>query len=382
MIEMKQWTDRLLAGGFVLALFSMSLLFIIRPVQSFSELENRYLQQLPLFSWEHLLSRKFAEDTEAFISDQFPYRAQWVGLKSTLEQLRLQQENNGIYRGENGYLIEKFAEPDWALVQRYAEVIQQFALSHQRNTTFMLIPTSAGLYQDRLPWMAPIYPQAQVHSVIAEQVRTSLHYLDGFDILTPHAEEEIYYRTDHHWTTYGAYIAYQAFAEQWGWKPMTPEQFHIETVSDSFLGSYHTRSQFASIRPDTIERYTPREPIPVDMYIVDSNNTMHSLYDDSYLEKKDQYSYFLGGVHALMQIHSQPLSGQVELEKLLVIKDSYAHNLIPFLTLHVPEIHVIDIRYYNGSINEYMEAQGIEDVLLLFNTTTFVDNSAILKLRN
>ena len=106
------------------------------------------------------------------------------------------------------------------------------------------------------------------------------------------------------------------------------------------------------------------------------------MYDKSFLAKKDQYSYFLGGVHALMTLTTALDLQQIEQEKLLVIKDSYAHNVIPFLTRHVPEIHVIDIRYYNGSIDEYMSDNDIKDVLFLFNTSTLVDEPSILKLNN
>lgn len=82
-----------------------------------------------------------------------------------------------------------------------------------------------------------------------------------------------------------------------------------------------------------------------------------------------------------MTITSQLEPADIEQQKLLVIKDSYAHSVLPFLALHVPEIHVIDLRYYNGNISEYMTANEISDVLMLFNTTTFVDNNGVLKLK-
>jgi len=132
--------------------------------------------------------------------------------------------------------------------------------------------------------------------------------------------------------------------------------------------------------PDSIEVYTPVQPVSTDMYIADTDETFTSMYDTSFLEKKDQYSYLLGGVHALMKFTSKLDPSVVQQEKLLVIKESYAHSVIPFLTLHVPEIHVIDMRYYNGSISDYMSENGIKDVLLLFNTDTFIDSPALLKL--
>ncbi len=359
----------------------MSLAFFLLPKERFSELENRVLQSAPQLTWDNLLSKKYADDAESFVTDQFPFRSKWVAVKSSVEQLRLQQENNGIYKGTDGYLFEKFATPDYSKIQQYADAVKKFAVSHPEvNTTFMLAPTSVGIYADRLPWLAPIYSQAKVNQFIAEDVQGSVSFIDGFNFLSPHASEPIYYRTDHHWTTNGAYLAYVAYAQKMGWHPLSKKEFNIQTVSNSFLGSYHTRSQFNGVTPDSIEVYTPIQPVSTEMYVADTDETFTSMYDANFLEKKDQYSYFLGGVHALMKLTSKPHKSVVKQEKLLVIKDSYAHSVIPFLTLHVPEIHVIDMRYYNGSISDYMSENGIKDVLLLFNTATFIDSPALLKL--
>ncbi|WHY20209.1 DHHW family protein [Paenibacillus sp. G2S3] len=378
---MKQRTDRILVVGFVATLFLVGITFFLLPAQRFSELENRYLQSAPHLTWDNLLSHTYAEEAESFVTDHFPFRAKWVWVKSAVEKMRLQQENNGIYKGKDGYLFEKFEVPDHNKVQQYTAAVKRFADKNaEAKTTFLLAPTSVGLYNERLPWLAPVYSQAEVNQTIAEDVGNSLTFINGFNVLAPHAAEDIYYRTDHHWTTYGAYLAYVAYAKSMGWQPLSQSEFEIETVSNSFLGSYHTRSQFIGVARDSIQVYKPVHDVSTKMHIVDTGETLTSMYDPSYLEKKDKYSYFLGGVHALMKITSQLDPKVIKQEKLLVIKDSYAHSVIPFLTQHVPEIHVIDIRYYNGSISDYMAQNDIKDVLMLFNTATFVDNASILKL--
>ncbi len=286
----------------------------------------------------------------------------------------LQQENNGIYKGKDGYLFEKFVQPDYEKLEKYIGAINGFAGKHPDvDMTFLLAPTSVGLYPERLPWLAPFYPQHKVNDFVGNHLDKGITYLDGFHFLRPHASESIYYRTDHHWTTYGAYLAYVAYAKEQGWQPLAQDDFSIEQVSNSFLGSYHTRGQFQGLLPDTIEAYFPRKPVATEVFIADTDETWTTMYDESFLGKKDQYSYFLGGVHALMTITSDLDAQQIEQDKLLIIKDSYAHNVIPFLTNHIPEIHVIDIRYYNGSVSDYMADNGIEDVLYVFNTSTFVE---------
>ena len=378
---MEQKAEKLLVIGFVGTLLLFALFFFLLPRERFSDLENRYLQTTPDLTWDNLLSKKYAEEAESFITDHFPFRDKWLWIKSSVEQFRLQQENNGIYKGKDGYLLEKFLEPDYTKLEQYTDSVNLFASNRPKvNMTFMLAPTSIGLYPQRLPWMAPSYPQKKVNQFIEERMGNGITFINGFDFLEPHANEPIYYRTDHHWTTYGAYLAYVTYAEQQGWEHFDQSDFQIKTVSNSFLGSYHTRSQFTGTLPDTIEVYIPRDSSYMEMYIADTDETRTSMYDTNFLDKKDQYSYFLGGVHALMKLTTDLNLKQIEQEKLLVIKDSYAHSMIPFLTRHVPEIHVIDIRYYNGSVAEYLLENGIKDVLFLFNTSTLVDDGSLLKL--
>lgn len=399
---MQQMADRLLIGLFIGLLFVMALWFVILPKGHFSELENRVLESRPAWSWQHLFTNQLTAQTERFVDDHFPLRSSWVKIKSTLEQWRLQQENNGIYKGKDGYLFEKFAAPDLELVRHYTEIISKFAFNHQdARIVFMLAPNSIGMYPERLPYLASTYPQDEVHAFIANVIaeggldHSHLSFIDGFEVLRPHAadDEPIYFRTDHHWTTCGAYWAYQAYAEQMGWQPLDEHDFEIKTVSQSFLGSYHTRSQFTRLKPDDIQIYIPRMPLRTDITIVDTGEIMDGLYAKQFLSKKDQYSYFLGGVHALLVLHNErphienniqsglENKNDFHMDKLLVIKDSYAHNFIPFLTHHVEEIHVIDIRYYNGKVSDYLREQDIKDVVFLFNTQSYVENHEIVKLR-
>ena len=380
---MKNKAERLLVISFVSTIFVLSLLFFVLPHERFSELENRYLQRPPKLTLDNVLSSKYAEEAERYVTDHFPFRNQWLSVKSVSEQARLQQENNGIYKGKDGYLFEKFVQPDYEKLEKYIGAVNGFAGKHPDvDMTFLLAPTSVGLYPERLPWLAPFYSQQKVNDFVGNHLDKGITYLDGFHFLRPHASESIYYRTDHHWTTYGAYLAYVAYAKEQGWQPLAQDDFLIEQVSNSFLGSYHTRSQFHGLSPDTIEAYIPRKPVATEVFIADTNETWTTMYDESFLDKKDQYSYFLGGVHALMTITSDLDAQNTEQDKLLIIKDSYAHNVIPFLTNHIPEIHVIDIRYYNGSVSDYMSDNGIEDVLYIFNTSTFVEETSLLKLNS
>ncbi|MFD0589907.1 DHHW family protein [Paenibacillus sp. GCM10027627] len=379
---MNKWTDRIYVWGFISLLGVLCVFFLVSPKKAFSEMENRYLQKAPELSWESIKSKKFSDEAELYVTDHFPLRSNWTAAKSVLEQIRLQKENNGIYLGEDGYLFEKSVKPDFSTVEKYAEAVNKFAANHpDSDISFLLAPNSVGVYPNLLPWLAIAYPQKDINEFIAARAGDELTFLNGFDFLKPDGERPLYYRTDHHWTSYGAYLAYRAFAESKGWEPLDEEQFQIRTVTDSFLGSYHTRGQFVAVKPDSIQKYEPKQPVKTEMHILDNGKTVEGLYDESFLAKKDKYSYFQGGVHAVVKVSSDLKPEDTDLSKLLVIKDSYAHSVLPFLTNHVQEIHMIDIRYYNGNISDYMEQNGIKDALLLFNTSTFVQERSLLKLK-
>lgn len=385
-----KWIDRVYIGGFLSLLAGLLLLFAFQPKTIFSELENRSLQSKPELSWDRIRSQQYAKDAELYVTDHFPFRNGFIAAKSKLEQLRLQKENNGVFLGDDDYLFEKFERPDYEELGSYVDALGQFAANHPAtNLSFMLAPNSIGLYPDRLPWLADAYPQKDVHEWIGERLGSEITFLDGFDFLSGEensgdgvsAERQLYYRTDHHWTSYGAYIAYRAYAESMGWEPLAEADFRIRKVTDSFLGSYHTKSQFGGVDPDSIEIYEPKQAVATELHIADTDETGDSLYDESHLEKKDKYAYFQGGVHALVTVKSELSEDEADLGKLLIVKDSYAHSMLPFLTSHVEEIHMIDVRYYNGNIGDYMEQNGIGDALFLFNTSTFVEERGLLKLK-
>lgn len=385
-----KWTDRIYIGGFLSLLAGLLLLFAFQPKTIFSELENRNLQGKPELAWDRILSQQYAKDVELYVTDHFPFRGGFIATKSRLEQLRLQKENNGIFLGEDGYLFEKFGKPDYEALGAYVDAMRQFAANHpDTKLSFMLAPNSIGLHEDRLPWLAEAYPQKDVHDWIGKRLGNAITFLDGFDFLSGEggedsegtgAERQLYYRTDHHWTSYGAYNAYRTYAESMGWEPLAEKDFEIRKATDSFLGSYHTKSRFG-VAPDSIEIYEPKQSVATELYIADTDETRDSLYDESFLGKKDKYAYFQGGVHALVTVKSELAEANADLGKLLIVKDSYAHSLLPFLTNHVSEIHMIDVRFYNGNIGDYMEQNGIGDALFLFNTSTFVEERNLLKLK-
>jgi len=343
---------------------------------AFSELENRPLSQFPTFTKERFLSGEFNRAFETYLSDQFIAKEWWTGLKVKAEQAILKQENNGIYFGKDHFLFEKTD----ALTSQLEKNIAILNAFQERNPLVnqyvALAPTSIELYPKKLPPFASTGIQEEAMDLVTAQLNPIIQVVDVFKPLQQMKQEPIYYRTDHHWTSKGAFYAYREVAKAMGLIPFELEDFIIETVSDAFYGTFYSKASDNRIPPDKIDVFTPKRSMT---YSVSFGNEtqMNSLYDSSFLQKRDKYSFFLGGNHAQAVIHSSVKNGK----KLLLVKDSYAHAIAPFLANHFEEIHMLDLRYYHASIEAYIEEQGINDALIMYNTKNFSADHSVVYLK-
>ena len=336
----------------------------------FSENENRRLEQAPKFSTTQIMDGRFTSNYEKYISDQFPLRDFWIGVKSRTEKILGKEENNGVYIGKDGYLMEKFEKPEEKDINFKIDNINSI-ITNVENTDkyFMLIPNSTKVLEDKLPPYAPNTDQLVYINKVKDSIDDSIRFIDLYDVLYQNKDEYIYYRTDHHWTTKGAYLAYEKLMEDMGVKSHGEEYFSIERVTDSFYGSLYSKSGFRNISPDSIYLYIPKISEDCKVEYIDQGKKADSIYDLNSLNKKDKYAVFLGGNHPLIKISSKINNGK----KLLIIKDSYANSFVPFLTGHFSEIYMVDLRYYGEDIKSLVEENQIESLLMLYNVKTFFE---------
>ena len=360
---------------FISALFCAFIgLFLVAnaatPSREFSEMENRNLEQMPKLSVDSLLSGQFMKDFETYTTDQFVGRDGWIALKSTTERLLGKKENNNVYFCDQDTLITRFDQPDAAKVTENLNYVSTFAENAGIPVTFSLIPTQACIWADRLPDGAPNASQTD----LLDQAKAAVPGATWADLYTPlwaHKDEDVFYRTDHHWTSLGAYYGYTGLAEALGYTPV-PLDAYTETVrSTEFYGTVFSSSGVRWVSPDTITTYVPDTGITVTSYTYDSTGNPvevpRALYDESYLSVKDKYSMFLGGQQSLGVVKTP----NADKPKLLIIRDSYTDSLVPFLTPHFSEIHLIDLRYYKLSIADYIQQNGIDQALVLYSIPNF-----------
>lgn len=333
-------------------------LHLMMPDRSFSEEENRSLTQMPRFSLQAIASGSFMSEFDTYATDQFPWRQFWIEQKANLERLSGKQVNRDVYFcGDR--LIADFQISDEALLAQNLAYVQTFTERCRVPVHVSLIPNAAHIWRDRLPTGAPVDDQGAVLSA-AEALSS---YYSTYAVMAAHAEEEIYFRTDHHWTPLGAYYGYQALMQALGREPVSLETYEYTPVSTQFIGTSGNRAAASWIAPDELGYYVPER--------FDGQ-----LYDYSALETTGQYAFFLGGNAPLRVVQGNA----EEAPKLLLLRDSHADALVPFLTAHFSEIHLIDLRYYKQSVQAYIAAQEIDEVVVLYGVSNFVDDANLFVL--
>ena len=338
---------------------------MILPDKTFSPVENRNLAQAPKFSLDNVTSGKFMEDTEDYVNDQIIGRDFWVALKAWSERLTGKQENNGVYFAKEDTLINRLDTPDPELLEENAGYVNALVNNVDVPVYFGIIPSAAEIWADRLPAGAPTADEKAIIDGLYNQVQT--HTIDLYAALGAHQDEDIYYRTDHHWTSLGAYYGYEALMGAMGLEAAPLDESQKVTVSEDFYGTLYSTSGVRWLPPDHIDRYISGEGVTVTAY-PDGTPQPGSLYVDSFLSEKDKYSSFLGGNKPLCVIETEHTGAP----KVLVIRDSYTDSLAPFLTQNFSEIHLFDPRMNLTSVKDYVEQNEIDSVVVLYSISNFV----------
>ena len=365
----KKLSRRCLGIMFILYIGIMIALNIITPDRVFSDSENRNLEQRPKFTFDKLIHGKFTKDYEKYVADQFTMRDFFIGVKSDVERVTGKKENNGVYIGSDGYLMQKFNMPEEKKIKEKMNGINSFSASIPKtNKYFMLVPGSVEILSGKLPSFAPCDDERLYLDKVKGYLDKDINFVDVYDTLNCKKDEYIFYKTDHHWTSKGAYYAYNKLCTDMNIKPHDESYFDIKKVTDEFYGSLYSKGGFRHINPDSIELYIPKADEECKVDYVDENRTLNSIYDMDCLNKKDKYTVFLGGNHSLVKITSNASNKK----KLLVVKDSYANSFIPFLTGHYSEIYVVDLRYYNEDLKDLVNKNKINDILFLYSAGNFI----------
>lgn len=367
--------------------------FLTGEKREYSENENRTLAALPELSAETIRDGGYTSGLEKYISDQFPMRDGFLSVMTEAQRISGRKEINGVYPARDGSMIRVYDEP-----QNTERIITQFrkltenVADQDIPVRLMLVPSAVSICRDLLPAFAPTGTPSQEETIaqIYAAVGDVMETVDAASALRQEYERQssgvspepdgaarmtqpLYYRTDHHWTTFGAYIGYRTYCEAAGLDPKPLSAYEEETVSTDFRGTVYARLNDPHFGYDNIVSYTdPTQELTVTYE--DTGEVSDSLYNAEYLTQRDQYSFFLNNIHPLITVTNEAVPEGA----LALVKDSYANSLLPFLVSNYHTIYVFDTRYYRGSPSAFIrEHEDITDVLILYNMNTIDSDTGI-----
>lgn len=366
---------------FVILLYSLPIASFLAPKKTFSSSENRMLASIPNLSKQAILKGSFQKKYENYVSDQFITRDKWITIKSVAERSIGKNEINGVYFGKEDFLFEKYENNDFEqklvnqnikyLSSAFKRWVKKYGENHVRA---VFVPIKSSVLYEKLPPFTTSYRDDRLIEKLDKNLSENT-LLSMKQNLKKHKDENIYYRTDHHWTALGAYYGYETWIESIGLKPWDKNKFNTKEVSKDFLGTTYSKVNIP-IKADSIFLYYPKKEVEYSLIYNMGEKESDTLYEMSMLKKKDQYAVFFGGNQGVIEINTNNKNGKV----LFVIKDSFANAFLPFAVNHFEKTVVIDLRFINAGVEQIMALYEPTDVLAFYNTVQFMKSKEIYKL--
>ena len=334
------------------------------PKQAFSEMEKRYLAEKPDFRLETVSSGQWSREAEDYLSDHVPGRNLLVGVHAYMELLAGRQHLKDVWL-EAGKLLEAPVAVDAQAIARNMKAINTLAERLAQEIHVMVVP-SAG-------WAAGV--EGYTDDASLEAI-----YAAAGELVSPVSVEDIYegrpelfYNTDHHWTSQGAYLGYAAFAEAAGREARVAKDFTV-TVAEGFRGSTYSRSALWLTPAETIELWQGSEGLTVTNG--ETEDVHQGIFYRERLKEADKYTVFLDGNHSIVRGKNPGKQG-----KLLVIRDSYSNCLGGFLAESYGEVVLVDLRYYRQAISELADQEQFDDILVCYSCANFLTDTNLMLLR-
>lgn len=356
-----------LPGLFALLLAVPLALLLLLPARSFSENENRYLETAPDLNPEAFLEGSLQKDLEAWLEDQFPGRDGWMAAVTLLNKAEGLREIDGAWLGKDGYYLEVHTAADfnWTKYRRNLGYLRDLAAEAGVPATALLVPSAAAALPELLPAGAEVYDAGEALKT-AREVLTGIEVPDVTAALRAEPAEQVFYRTDHHWTAAGALRGYRCLPEGYGaWNGT------LEPFCAGFYGTTWSKALDPCAEPDDIDLFT----LPLTV-TVEADGQPIAVYDRSAAQRKDKYTVYLGGNHGLARLTGGSSNGK----KLLVLKDSFANCLAPLLTADYETVLIVDLRYYPGTVRSLLAAEQPDALLFVYEMSGVAEGDDFVKL--
>ncbi len=342
----------------------MTALYFLLPKQTFSENEKRFLSEFPAPEWDAVSSGQWGEDVETYLADHIPGRDLFVGLNAYFELYTGRQAGKDVLLSGDR-ILEAPVKADDAAIQLNLTAIRTLAEATGRQLDLMIIP-SAGWASGKSG-----YADNAIIQQIYDTAGSSLVPVDMLEVFE--GRPDLYFRTDHHWTSAGAYAAYSHLMALKDRTYPTKDFFTVEHAGE-FRGSTYSRSALWLTSGEPLEIWHGSDDLTV--VNAETDDTHQGVFYRERLEEADKYTVFLDGNHSLVRIHNPNGQGRI-----LVIRDSYSNLLGCFLAESYEELVLVDLRYYKQPVSQLMTEEAFDDVLVCYSLGNFMTDTNLIWLR-
>ena len=360
-------------------LFVLFCLFFL-PDKDFSETEKRALAQFPDLRVGTILNGKAEESLETYVQDQMPLRNFWVGVCAGFSRMTGQNGTDGIYDAADGYLIHTPIDENARSLQKNLRILTDFAEKANVPSYLLIVPQTGYVLEDKLPKRHGAYTDDALMDEITNRTDGVFTTVDLRGLFrAQRGAQQIYYRTDHHWTSGGAFLAANAFLRAAGKTALEQSRFTVETV-DGFYGTTYSRAALWRRQPDSMELWTAKDmPLTVEISDLGKEETTKQtdVFFREHLTEYDRYPVYLDGNHSLTHIVNDAVPDGV----LLLVKDSFGNTLATELAAAYREIWMVDLRYYRTAAVSELLARGVDTLLVNYSMDDIVNDQNIIWLK-
>lgn len=293
-------------------------------------------------------------------------------------------EYNGIVETSDGLLTTLTPKADVVDAAASLSTLNTFCQGNGIKLLYVVAPIKICQYDDNDLSGILDFANQNTNELLTVLDENSINYLDLRESL--HSEgihhHDMFFITDHHWKPEAGLWASRKIAEflntEYGYhfdlSLLNEENIDVKVYQDWFLGSQGKKVTLSRANPEDISLLFPKYPTNFHYEIksenIDENGDFSVFYNLESIEEKDYYKKNPYGAYIYADQPLETITNNYidDNSSLLIIHDSFANCVVPFLALGVEKLISIDLRYFSGSLEQFLLEAEPDTVIVMYGT--------------